>query len=229
MFDYQPLDMSHVPALNRVERYGMRFYRNDATGDEYPSITTVLSIHEKPALVAWRESMGAERAEAETFRCSERGTALHLMCERWLSNIPNPTEGIAPEPIKLFNKMKTMKRRFGKVLALEVYLYSTKWKIAGTADCVAYFDGLLSVIDFKSATGLKNENMIEDYFIQESFYAEAWEERTGMKIEQIVTLMASERGLVPLVWKKIPTNYLDKLADKRRQFDEHLALLKQGE
>ena len=96
------------------------------------------------------------------------------------------------------------------IRALEKSIYSTTLKIAGTTDCVAEFDGILSIIDFKSSTWMKDEESIKVYLIQATFYAIAWEELTGEKIEQIVIIMASEDGKVA-VFKSKPAEHMEKL------------------
>jgi len=48
----------------------------------------------------------------------------------------------------------------------------------------------LSVIDFKTASKEKNEDWIQNYFMQCSAYAEMFEERTGRPINQIVVAIA---------------------------------------
>lgn len=223
-FVYDPINIQ-IGDLHRVEQFGMRFYET-STGLLYPSITTVLSVGDKPGLREWRESMGEEAAAAEMARAATRGTALHTMCELWLSGHPNPTTDQHPDHIKLFNRIKMLGRRFGRVYALEQYLYSDTYQIAGTVDCVAEFDGKLSLIDFKSSTNIKHESIIQDYFIQETFYAEAWLQHTSMQIEQLVTIMCAERGLVPLIWKKSPVEYIPNLIAKKAAFDVHVEQLK---
>jgi genome maintenance exonuclease 1 len=89
--------------------------------------------------------------------------------------------------------------------------------IAGRVDCIAEFDGVLSVIDFKTSNNNKDDKMIEDYFLQETFYALAYMERYGDEVNQIVTIAAVERGAVPLVFKKTITPYIIPL---KRRVDE---------
>ena len=54
----------------------------------------------------------------------------------------------------------------------------------------AEFDGKPSIIDFKTSRKTKKKSWIENYFIQESAYAIMWEERTGMPITQLVTIIS---------------------------------------
>ena len=69
--------------------------------------------------------------------------------------------------IKLFNKSKKYLERFDDIIVQEIPLYSKYLKIAGRVDCIAYFDGELSVIDFKTSTNIKKEDQIQDYFLHQ--------------------------------------------------------------
>ena len=73
-------------------------------------------------------------------------------------------------------------------------MYSKKLTIAGQVDCVAEYNGKLSVIDFKTANKERQEDWIENYFLQTTAYAHMYEETFGKPIEQIVILIASEDG-----------------------------------
>tara|TARA_Y100000592_G_C5428878_1_gene297242 strand:- start:921 stop:1259 length:339 start_codon:yes stop_codon:yes gene_type:complete len=73
-------------------------------------------------------------------------------------------------------------------------MYSKKLTIAGQVDCIAEYNGKLSVIDFKTANKERQESWIENYFMQTTAYAQMYEELFGKRIEQIVVLLASEDG-----------------------------------
>jgi genome maintenance exonuclease 1 len=73
-------------------------------------------------------------------------------------------------------------------------MYSKELTIAGQVDCIAEYNGKLSVIDFKTANKERQESWIENYFMQTTAYAQMYEEIFGKKIEQIVILLASEDG-----------------------------------
>ena len=53
---------------------------------------------------------------------------------------------------------------------------------------VAEFDGELAVIDYKTSTYRKTWEMCHKFFMQGTFYAHAFEERTGTPIENIVII-----------------------------------------
>ncbi len=75
-------------------------------------------------------------------------------------------------------------------------MYSPKLTIAGQVDCVAEYNGKLSVIDFKTANKERQESWIDNYFLQTTAYAQMYEETFGKNIDQIVILLASEDGSV---------------------------------
>ena len=49
---------------------------------------------------------------------------------------------------------------------LEQILYSKKLTIAGQVDCIAEYNGKLSVIDFKTANKERNDEWNKNYYIQ---------------------------------------------------------------
>ena len=89
-------------------------------------------------------------------------------------------------------------------------MVSPKLTIAGQVDCVAEYNGKLSVIDFKSANKERKEDWIENYFLQCTAYSSMYEETFGEKIEQIVVLLAAEDGTMT-AYVKDPQDYMEEL------------------
>lgn len=58
-----------------------------------------------------------------------------------------------------------------KPTVMEHRIYSRKYKIAGTMDCLGEVDGELSVVDWKTSTGIYPE-----YHFQTAFYTQAYKE-----------------------------------------------------
>jgi genome maintenance exonuclease 1 len=82
--------------------------------------------------------------------------------------------------------------RIDNIWYQECALYSKQLGLAGRVDCIAEFDGVLSIIDFKTSKKIKTKNMIEDYFWQECAYSLMLEEMIGAPTHQLVTIMAVE-------------------------------------
>ena len=179
-----------------------RFYETP-DGKLYPSITTVLSTRNKKGLFEWRKRVGDEVANYVARTSAARGTAVHHMCEDYLNNFPTEWPDKWSEHEKKFLPFCLFKQLENKVLSKidnirsqECALFSNKYRVAGRVDCIAEYDGKLSIIDFKTSTKERNDEYNENYYIQASAYAEMFEEQTGTPIEQIVILVVTEDGAV---------------------------------
>ena len=177
-----------VVAARRVEVGGERFYAID--GRLYPSVTTVLSVVGKPALVRWakkvaleyvreavrgsaviqREALEAvlERAMGEPERvrdaAAERGSAAH--------------EGIAERLVRGVGDERALLRELGlAVLTTECVVYSVSRGFAGTADVVAVDrDGRLVTVDWKTG------GVWPEHALQVGAYRLALAEMTGRPV-----------------------------------------------
>ncbi|RKZ93891.1 MAG: hypothetical protein DRQ46_10840 [Gammaproteobacteria bacterium] len=218
MFNY--VDIPTLPDL-KVESSatGRRFYITP-NGDKYPSITTVLGAKEKPHLAKWRHMLGDKKADKETKRCADRGTAIHDMCEKYLLNVEAPTKNHTAEHIRGFNQLKFRLNKINNIRAQEIALFNDYLKVAGRVDCIGEYDGVLCIIDFKTSNNNKDRGMIDDYFKQCTFYALAWEEMTGELIEDIVILMSVEKGMVPMVHKAKIEDWIPSLLKDIHNFNK---------
>ena len=173
-----------------------RFYLTP-TGEKLPSVTTVIGAMGKKAIFEWRERVGAEEANRVSRIASGRGTRMHTLCEKYLNN----EEFVKPMPdsLALFNTIKPILNRINNIHYQECALWSLRLKMAGRVDCIGEFDGKLSVIDFKTSSRVKTKEDIPSYFAQCVAYALMYEELVGVKIHQIVVIMAVE-GSEPLLF-----------------------------
>jgi len=159
-------------------------------GTKLPSVTTVLGAQKKDAIMAWRKRVGEDVANAISKKATGRGTNVHTLCERYLNN-----EGLGlvmPDALEMFISLKPLLNRIDNIWYQECALYSKQLGLAGRVDCIAEFDGVLSIIDFKTSKKIKTKNMIEDYFWQECAYSLMLEEMIGAPTHQLVTIMAVE-------------------------------------
>ena len=171
-----------------------RLYRT--AGGNYPSITTVLKQLSEESIAKWRARVGEEEANKISYIATQRGEDVHAIIEKYINNdadylMKEPGLPYMPHIVESLDVLKpTLEQRIGTVYAQEVPLYSDHLKVAGRVDCVAEFDGKLSIVDFKTSKKWKKREWIEAYFMQEAAYAIMWEERTSMPITQLVTLIA---------------------------------------
>lgn len=194
---------------------GRRVYHTPG-GKFLPSITTVLSIMSRDAIAEWRNKVGAEEADRVSRYSSGRGTAVHSLCEAYLKNEPL-CEDTRPDAVFMFKTIKQHLNNINKIQYQEQALYSERLGVAGSVDCIAEYEGVLSVIDFKTASKPKKEEYIENYFLQTTAYALMYEEMIGTPINQIVILIAVE-GQEPQVFKKNPADYINRLVEVVDQY-----------
>ena len=195
-------DEVSVPELSTKNINRKRFYQTPE-GKLYPSITTVLQKRKMAGLMEWRKNVGEDVANYIARTAAHRGTKVHHMCEDFLNNM----ESDYPEkwaehkknflPYVLFGQLKpVLMQKENNILAQECGLYTDKYRVAGRVDCIAEYNGVKSIIDFKTSRKERNDDWNESYYIQASAYAEMFEERTGVAINQIVILVVTEDGVV---------------------------------
>ena len=165
-----------------------------------PSVTTVTGWKKSRFFAKWRKDN-----PEESRRVCSRGNRLHKVIEDYLNNEFDPEamigEGVASlaPPIQnvmeLFAQLKPELDKIDNIHALEVPLWSEAMMLAGRVDCVAEYDGKLSIIDFKGSTRAKSKSDVKNYFMQATAYAVAWQERTGQAIDNFAILMATEEGI----------------------------------
>jgi genome maintenance exonuclease 1 len=180
-------------------------------GVAYPSVTTVTGILNADKIAAWRARVGEEEANKIGSKAATRGTAVHNLIEKYLLNDPEYGKGVLPHVMQsLVNIKPILEKRLNKIYELEVPLYSDHLKLAGTCDCACEFDGVNSIVDFKTSKWPKKKSLISNYFVQAAAYAIMWEERTGMPMPNLVIVMDVDGGR-PLTYKEHRDNWTDKL------------------
>jgi len=216
-FEHVQVNLGYDDLLTETTEAGRTYFTEDS--EKYPSITTVLSILTKAGIAAWRKRVGEEEANRISRQAAGRGTDVHAIVEKYLDNDPNYAEGYMPHILNTFNDIKPiLDERIGKIYAQEAPLYSHHLGVAGRVDCVAEFDGQISIIDFKTSRKRKTRSMVYNYFKQEAGYAVMWEERTGMPITQLVTIMAVDHDN-PIVFVEHRDDWIDKLKDVISQYN----------
>lgn len=188
---------------------GKRYYTTPE-GDRLPSVTTVIGAKGKKAIMEWRKRVGEEEANRVSKKASGRGTNVHTLCERYLNN--EPLGKIMPDALEMFLSLKPLLNRINNIHYQECALWSIKLGMAGRVDCIAEFDGVLSVIDFKTSKRIKKKEEIDSYFAQCVAYACMYEELIGKGIHQIVVIMAVENS-EPLIFIERTQDHLNTLLE----------------
>jgi genome maintenance exonuclease 1 len=193
-----------------------RFYTHPS-GSVYPSVTTVLSVIEKPELKAWEERVGKEEAEKIRGQAATRGSEVHLIAENYINNKDYKT-GTMPINLMTFQSIKPiLDTRLDNIYAQETVLWSDKLKTAGRCDLIADFDSKPAIIDFKTSKRPKSRSDITSYFMQESFYWACATELFRMNIKQIVTIIAVDDSK-PQIFIENPLEWLPNFISIRNQY-----------
>ena len=211
-FNHKELELGYEDLVTESSERTGRVYCTPS-GDRYPSITTVLSILSEDAIRAWRQRVGAEEANRVSRVASSRGTQVHNVIEKYLRNEDAYLDGASLVAQNNFKSIRPIiDERVGDIWAIEAPLYSDHLGIAGRCDCIAEWDGVLSIVDWKTSGRIKSKDDIHSYFIQKAAYAIMFEERTGKPIVNLVTAMTVDNE-DPLIFKEHRDNWAPKLIE----------------
>lgn len=183
-------------------------------GNKYPSASSVAGILTREAIAKWRARVGTEAADKKTKKGADRGTYVHLLCEKYLLNTMTLQErlGMMPTMKELFLQIKRFfDEHISEVYCVEQALYSHRLKLAGRCDAIVVWDGEIVILDIKTAGYVKPEEWILNYFVQTSAYAEMFEERTGIPVGKVVLATAIEGDLKGTITMKKKDAYLPVL------------------
>jgi hypothetical protein len=202
----------YLPDLETEYVDGKRYYKTPA--GNLPSVTTVLGQKLKnPGLEAWKARVGEEEVKRVSTQAAGRGSAVHLLCEKYLSNDPDYKRGAMPFNLVTFSSIKKhLDLCIGTVYGLEVPLWSKRLGTAGRTDLLAGWLGVNSVIDFKTSKRRKEEEDIQSYFLQATVYSMMAEELTEHKFPQIVVAIAVDHDDAQ-IFVKNRDQYVDKVLE----------------
>ena len=204
--------------LESETKNGQRFYVTPE-GNKYPSVSTVAGHFSKKGIMAWRKRVGEEEANKVSRQASAHGTAVHYICEDYVNNEEDYYKKKSPANIEAFKKIKPyMDDNIDLVYAQEAGLYSDYLKVAGRCDLACNWNGVDSIVDFKTSRKEKQEKWIQNYFQQASMYAVMAEERTGIPFPQIVILIAVEESNEAQLFVKKRNDYIYDAIDNIKTF-----------
>ena len=210
------LSKRELPKIKQINVDGVRHYETpDGT---FISITSLLKSYTPEGILEWRENVGDDVADHVMRNATARGNKVHKIIENCLSNEPENdlvgNHGVLAAG--LFQLMVPALDKIDQIRGLELALYSKRLGVAGRTDCIAEYDGRLSTIDFKTASR-KRDEMNENYLVQATFYAIAWQEHTSEKIDQVVILTVTEDGAL-VVHKDDPSLYVKTLEEMIEEY-----------
>ena len=203
-FEYEELDIGFDDLVADTRETGRVYIAPD--GSRYPSVTTVLGILSEDSIREGRQRGGEEEANKVSHRASNRGTAVHSIIEKYLRN-EDTSDNLPHIKQSLANLRPILDKSIGKIFGLETALYSRHLGMAGRCDCIAEWNGVPSIIDFKTSRRIKKKENIASYFAQASADAIMFEERTGLAIPNTVIVMDVDDNY-PLIFEEHRDNFV---------------------
>lgn len=139
----------------------------------YPGVTTVLSAT-KPSLDThildkWKAKVGEDEAARISQAACDRGTEVHACIEDYLIGKERICD---PQWQPFWDSIRPALAHVSDVQLIEGALWHPSG-FGGSVDCLGYWDGQLSIIDWKTSSKPKSENWIVDYKLQVAAYAAA--------------------------------------------------------
>ena len=183
-----------VPKWDLSTEYvdGQRYYVLPDGLTKLKSVTTVLGEKlDKTALLEWKKRIGEEEANRISKIATRRGNAIHSIAERYVLNEERyyaPNE--MPVNVDSFMPIKAaLDEHVDNILGVELPLWSKALGCAGRTDLVAQYNGVTSIIDFKTSKRLKKTEWIESYFLQSTIYSMMFERLYSIAVPQIVIII----------------------------------------
>ena len=232
-WDTSFLDFSrHDFAKNKIKQInanGSRFYQIEGDTEERKlfSITTVLGDdpQKKKALQEWRNRVGKEEAAKISSFASRRGTTIHSLLEQHIRGEEIDWDSVMPHNVDSFERaVPSLKENLTKIYDLEKRMFSLNLGVAGTVDGLVQWNGVDSVLDFKTSRKVKKKEYITDYFLQTTAYSLMLEEMTGKVLDRLVIFIVNDEEDHPQIFIEERSNWVPLLLQKIHQFHSRRGL-----
>jgi genome maintenance exonuclease 1 len=194
---------------------GQRHYVLPDGVTKLKSVTTIISEQsDKTALYEWRKKVGEEEANRISTQAARRGTSIHKIAERYVLNEENIYKDEMPINVETFQSIQNiLDEHVDNILGVELPLYSKVLRCAGRTDLVAEYDGVASIIDFKTSRKLKKAEWIENYFLQSAVYAMMFEWTYKIAVPQFVIIIAVDGEKTPQTFVMERSKFVDRVLE----------------
>ena len=204
--------MTNAAIMDKFGRRRDGFYHLPE-GRKYPSVTTILSVLAKPALIHWAAKTSAslvlddpmqydtaEKAAGGIYaardKAADRGSMVHSLIEALFKGAAVETETM-PEHVRGYYAAfwRWVKTVDPKPVYAEATVYNDEFGYAGTTDLVAAFpDKSLRLIDFKTSGAIYRESSLQ----LEAYRRAGWILPRGTQATPILMPPVSETAIVRL-------------------------------
>ena len=132
-----------------------------SSGEIVPSVTTVVSILAKPQLIewAWKQGLAGQDIHKIKNSTSDAGTLAHQMILDFFKSKQTDTSEYSKDIIDLAENsflsfLEWQKNKKIEPILIEASLVSEQYKYGGTLDFYGRIDGILTLADWKTGSGL---------------------------------------------------------------------------
>lgn len=144
-----------MPARSPSSR-SPRGYLVDARGVRLPSVTTILNatkpLEAREALAKWRDRLGPDVSNQVATAASRRGSQTHRQIRRYLQGEhPDCPDNVRP----YWDSIQPVLAQIDQVRLLESPVFHYDLGYAGKVDCVASYQGVPCLCDWKTADAPK--------------------------------------------------------------------------
>lgn len=136
-----------------------------ANGERVIGVTTALSVLAKPALIPWANKLGLAGIDSAKYvdQTAVIGTLAHKMIECELQNTVPDFSDYSPNDVKTAENSLASFHLWRKghnleVLGSELQLVSEIYRYGGTTDLCCLLDGVKTLVDFKTGSGIYDEH-----------------------------------------------------------------------
>jgi len=173
--------------------------------------------YDKRKLAEWRDSIGHEVANYIMINAGKIGREAHTLNENYIRMDVKDTR-CSLLAYAHHTKLIPYLDKMSVIYGIEAKLHSIDMMLAGTADCICDYDGLLSIVDYKTKRSTQRKEWINDYFIQTATYAKMWESITHRPIVQLVVLVSSETNTTQEFLSQ-PSKHYDEMNNRLKIFN----------
>jgi hypothetical protein len=163
-----------------------------ANGDRVPSVTTILGVLNKPALITWAWKCGMDGVDYRTVRDSSAGigTLTHALITDHLLRKPTDMHEFSQDTIDvaedLFAIYLDWERGHDiKCIEIEKPLVCEATKFGGTLDFYGTIDGKLTLMDFKTTGDIYPEQFYQLSAYRHLLISNEFEDPVDIKILRI--------------------------------------------
>lgn len=201
-----PSNHQLLPRLHAksVRENSKQFFVDDK-GDRFPSVTTILN-HTKPQadrdrLANWRSRVGTDEANRISGTASRRGTQTHKQIQRYLLGEDTSCSDTSRP---YWESIKPVLHNIDTVKLVEGSVFHYNMKYSGKVDCVASYQGIPCVCEWKTADKPKGSiERLYEHPLQLAAYLGAvndYYQDYGVKLDHALLVVAIPEMPAEVFW-----------------------------